>query len=450
VAIDSRCRPQVFAYSLKQGYMTAFTNSQIKNWVLGALRHFPRLRLFARKMYWGLKKGSYDRKYKRLPTEPKTVLFESFGGRSITDSPLALYEEMCSRDEFRDWRFIWSIREDDAVKKTAKILLADVRAECVIRGTKSYLQACAQAAYWIVNNRMPEWLEPKSEQVFVQCWHGTPLKRLGFDLDANAEAALNTSSELSMRFLIDAKKWTYLISPSAYTSKHLLSAFGATDLANVSVIEEGYPRNDSIVQRLKMLNRDERLVALKEQLGITESKKVLLYASTFRDSSYQSGKGYVRQESLDLRELLTSLGKDWVVLLRSHYYITNSIDTDSAEDALIDVSQYNDINDLYLIADALMTDYSSVMFDYANTKRPIIYYWPDFNEYKDRMRGFYLDPNALPGPKCVTQDEVVAAIRNLDEWEEQNGMVYKQFRLDFCSKDDGTASKRVLQEVFKV
>jgi CDP-glycerol glycerophosphotransferase len=401
-------------------------------------------------MYWGLRKGNYNRKYRRLPTEPKTVLFESFGGRSITDSPLALYEEMRSREEFRGWRFVWIIREDDVVKKTAEILLTDRRTECVVRGTKDYLQACAQATYWIVNNRMPEWLEPKPEQVFVQCWHGTPLKRLGFDLDANAEAALNTSSELSMRFLIDAKKWTYLISPSAYTSKHLLSAFGATDLANVSVIEEGYPRNDSIVQRLKLPHYGEKLMALKKRLGIASSKKVLLFAPTFRDSSYQSGKGYVRQESLDLQELLTSLGKDWVVLLRSHYYISNSFDTDNAKDALIDVSQYNDINDLYLVADVLMTDYSSVVFDYANTAKPIIYYWPDFDEYKDRMRGFYFDPNTLPGPKCVTQDEVVAAIKNLDEWEEQSGAAYKQFRLDFCGKDDGTASKRVLQEVFKV
>jgi CDP-glycerol glycerophosphotransferase len=297
---------------------------------------------------------------------------------------------------------------------------------------------------------MPEWIDPKPEQVFVQCWHGTPLKCLGFDVKVDSTAALNTVNELSGRFYIDAKKWNYLLSPSTYTSERLLSAFGASELPNIHVLEKGYPRNDSIINTLSSHDSESKIFHIKQSLCVDSNKKVLLYAPTWRASQYKSGQGYVGQNYLDFELIAKTLSKEWIVLLRTHYYITNSSELGSDDSFLIDVSQHNDVNDLYIIADVLLTDYSSVLFDYANTERPTIYHWPDFEEYRDQLNGFYFDPLLLPGPKCTSTLEVIREIQNISTWKERVGDDDAAFRQDFCYLDDGNASNRVIKEIVDV
>jgi CDP-glycerol glycerophosphotransferase len=353
---------------------------------------------------------------------------------------------MCADERFSDWQFIWSLREGQAA--TAKPFLV-ARASIVVRGSEEYFKACARARYWIVNNRMPEWIKPRPEQVFVQCWHGTPLKRLGYDVTIKTKAALNTAEELSWRFGIDAAKWSYLLSPSSFTSECLASAFGLQSLTHgPRIIEEGYPRNDSIAQTLNSSKRDKLIEDLRRQLSIPQGRRVLLYAPTWRDSIYHAGKGYGSGEMPDFERMREALGEQWVVLLRTHYYVENREVLDVQRDFLIDATETSDINDLYLVADALLTDYSSVLFDYANTGRPVVYYWPDFEEYQKDIRGFYFDPTTLPGDQCTTTDEVVAALFALDTWQERYGSSYQTFRSHFCPKDDGHAAKRVIAKIF--
>jgi CDP-glycerol glycerophosphotransferase len=154
-----------------------------------------------------------------------------------------------------------------------------------------------------------------------------------------------------------------------------------------------------------------------------------------------------------------ALGDQWVLLLRAHYYVRARQEagaegaegvcgTGTAAGFLIDVSDAPDINELYLVADALLTDYSSTLFDYANTGRPIIYYWPDLAEYRDDIRGFYFDPQTLPGDKCANTGELIAALGALDTWEERHGESYRAFRKRFCPKDDGHATTRVIAALF--
>jgi CDP-glycerol glycerophosphotransferase len=372
----------------------------------------------------------------------------------------------------------------------------------------------------VLNNRMAEWVNPKAGQVFVQCWHGTPLKRLGYDVADETTAALNTAEELSWRYGIDARKWSYLLSPSPYTSERLASAFGLASLAHQPrIVEEGYPRNDLILQVLNSPQRDGIIAGLRRRLGIPEGRKVLLYAPTWRDSVYRAGTGYGLGAMPDFARLCAALGGQWVVLLRAHYLVEEweraarvgadgrlgadgragaaegedgragaaegagaAADARSAEegeevwcahgagaaegaddmadarsaeegedvraDFLIDVSGVSDINELYLVADALLTDYSSVLFDYANTARPVIYYWPDLDEYRRDIRGFYFDPATLPGDKCVSTDELINAIAALGTWEERYGSAHRAFRARFCPQDDGHATNRVIAEIF--
>jgi len=430
---------------MSQSHLHKYTRSL----ALGILQHFPRMRFFVRRAYWSWRKHEYDSKYRILDTQPNTVLFESYGGRFIACSPLALYQEMCARKDFADWDFFWSVKDVAAGERILEGLESKGRAEIVERGSKDYYQVCAKSAYWIVNNRMPEWIEPNADQTFIQCWHGTPLKRLGFDLDKDAKAALNTSSELSWRFFLDAKKWKYLISPSSYTSQHLQSAFNTSSLSGLRLIEAGYPRNDALSNTLNAPNRQELIDQIKKNLKIPADKKVILYAPTWRDNNYKSGSGYVLNEALDLSAMADSFRDEWVILLRTHYYVANKLDITDLTGFAIDVSKHNDINDLYLVADVLLTDYSSVVFDFANTTKPILFYWPDLFVYENELHGFYMDPAALPGPKCLTLHELISEVDDIASWYERYGSNYKSFRDKFSPLDDGKASKRVIDLVFK-
>jgi CDP-glycerol glycerophosphotransferase len=398
---------------------------------------------------------------------------------------------MCADERFAGWRFVWSLREDRAQDfielmevvgataeppgdageffyrdKTASSSLYNLpfsqRAMMVTRGSDEYFTACARAKYWVVNNRMPEWVRPRVEQVFVQCWHGTPLKRLGHDVRIETRAALNTAAELAWRFGIDAAKWSYMLSPSPFVTEALTSAFDLKALSVAPrVVEEGYPRNDLLVRMMGergAASAGEYVAQLKRRLGIPPGRKVLLYAPTWRDSVYRAGEGYGSGEMPNFERMREAFGGEWCVLLRLHYYVEGAgagmgagmgaAATADAGHFLIDVSNVSDINELYLVADALLTDYSSVLFDYANTGRPTIYYWPDLEDYEQNIRGFYFDPATLPGDKCRTTEELIKAIAVLDSWQERYGSASRVLRERFCPKDDGYAALRVLAAIF--
>ena len=416
--------------------------------VFAVLRHSPRLRWWVRSTYWGFRRKQYAALYRGIAVEQKSILFESFSGRSYSCSPRAIFEALCEDTRFDSWQFFWSFNNNHIADIPKDHPLLTDRAKPIERGTSQYFMACAKSAFWVLNSRMPEWINPKSDQKYIQCWHGTPLKRLGFDMPQTAVAALNTTKELSKRYQIDAQKWTYLLSPSAYCSEHLLTAFGVPPETNCTVLEVGYPRNDAIVNIIKSSDPTKVIKDMKQQLKIPDNKHILLYAPTWRDSKYDKNYGYMMDNELDFDLLQKSLGKEWIILLRAHYYIRNRIELDHWNDFIIDVSNANDINDLYVVSDALMTDYSSALFDYSNTGRPIILFFPDYEFYKNEQHGFYMDPFELPGYKCFTSEEVVAAIESLDNWDDQFGEEYKVFHQHFCPMDDGLATERVIEQVF--
>ena len=369
------------------------------------------------------------------------VFFESYGGRSVSCSPKALYEAMLADDKYRDYRFVWSVREKEREQASREI---GERTRIVIRGRREYYEALASSGTLILNTRLPEYVWPRRGQVYVQCWHGTPLKRLGYDVQIETANALNTTSELASRFGLDSQKWTYLLSPSAYTSQHLCDAFGlASERRGSVVIEEGYPRNDALA-----LADDTTVAAIRERLNLPAGKKVLLYAPTWRDDSYQSGVGYTFDYLLDLDLLQRELGDSWVVLFRAHYYIANQFDFSKYQGFVVDVSDVDDINDLYLAADVMVTDYSSVMFDYANTGKPMVLFVPDRKHYDEAIRGFYLDFDSIPAPMCETSVQVVEQLRTMNTYDDRYGAAYRSFQETYCPHDDGRASDRVLNRIF--
>lgn len=412
-----------------------------------ACKRIPLVRKL-REVYWSGQQSRFASLSEKTATNSRMVVFEAFGGRKYACSPRAIYEAMCVDSRFADWTFVWSFQEDamDQARGVPQLQ----RAKLVVRESDEYFNAFAAAKYWIQNNRVYEYMYPRPDQVYVQCWHGTPLKRLGYDVpETTSGGALNTARELADRFNRDALKWSYLVSPSAFTSRHLADAFGLPQERRSSVVlEVGYPRNDAIVNTVTADDAPARLAALRSAYGIPQGKKALLFAPTWRDDQFTEGVGYTMDSLMDFDALQRIIGDEWVVLLRTHYYIANKFDLSAWEGFVFNVSDVDDINDLYCIADALCTDYSSVFFDYANTARPLYFYWPDRRHYEQDLHGFYLDPDTLPGPKCETAEELGSQLVGFDGWCERYGEGYRAFREEFCGKDDGRAAQRVIEAVF--
>lgn len=429
--------------------------SKVRSTALSALRHFPRLRILVRRAYWAMRRCGYDRMAQGVDVDRHLVFFEAYGGRSFACSPKALYLALLEDSRFANYRFVWSFKDGKlpdvsgcgGCSSLGGFSPQDAaRTSFVVRGSEDYFAALAQAGAIIVNTRLPEYVTPKPDQVYVQCWHGTPLKRLGYDVAPEAGGALNTANELAYRFGLDSRKWTYLLSPSPYASEHLADAFGLVASRRESVVLElGYPRNDF----LPRAKDDASLCAVaRARLGVPEGKKALLYAPTWRDDSYSSGVGYTFDCLLDLKRMKELLSDEWVVLFRAHYYIANKFDFAELDGFVVDVSSVDDVNLVYAAADALVTDYSSVMFDFAILRRPIILHAPDRLHYERAVRGFYFPLSEVPGPVYDETDEVAFELKTLNLYEARYGRSYEAFVRKFAPLDDGRASERVVERIF--
>ncbi|MCC8022181.1 MAG: CDP-glycerol glycerophosphotransferase family protein, partial [Clostridiales bacterium] len=206
-----------------------------------------------------------------------------------------------------------------------------------------------------------------------------------------------------------------------------------------AVIEQGYPRNDFLFRYTQA-----DVCQIREDLGLPPEKKVILYAPTFRDNAHLDGVGYTLDREIDFTVLRDALGEAYVILFRAHYFVADTFDFAPWEGFLYDVSTYHDINHLYVVSDLLVTDYSSVFFDYANLGRPILFYMYDLEQYRDRLRGFYLELSDLPGPVVRTEQELADAIRQ-ENW---TGCDRDAFQSRFNPYEDGNAGRRVIDAVW--
>ena len=378
-------------------------------------------------------KMTLDEPFARI--DDRLVYFQTFSGRGYSDSPKAMYEYMLNAPEYRDYRFVWSFKEPEKYS----FLLNNARTEIVKFRTRADNRALRRAKYWIVNYRMLDYQYPRKGQIYLQCWHGTPLKRLGYDIE-DGDNVMNSASEVREKYRTDARKFSYILSPSPFTTEKFASAWNlkATGMEH-KIIEEGYPRNDRLVNATAE-ERDK----IREELGVAD-KRVILYAPTWRDNQHTSGLGYTYKTEADFDRLHEALGDDHVILFRAHYLVANSFDFDRYKGFVMDVSSYPDINDLYIASDLLVTDYSSVFFDYTDLMKPVIFFMYDLEEYAGEIRGFYLSTDELPGPVVTDEDALAEEIKASAAWEPD--AAYEAFRERFNPHDDGHASERVLSRI---
>lgn len=367
-----------------------------------------------------------------IKVDNRTILFSTFNGKSYADSPKAIYLYLLNNENYKDYKFIWTLKESEK----HELLAENERTTIVKQGTKDYERSLAKAKYWIFNYRVADHQYPKKNQIYVQCWHGTPLKRLGYDLQ-NTDNVLNTKSEIRFKYRTDAKKFKYILSPSKFATEKFISAWNLKKLKKENcVIEKGYPRNDFLYNYT-----ENDIKNIKKRFKIDNvSKKIILYAPTWRDNQHESGVGYTYKTEVDFDKLQKELGQDYIILFRAHYLVANEFNFENYKGFIYDASKVDDINELYVISDILITDYSSVFFDFANLKRPIVFYMYDLDAYKDDIRGFYIDLKELPGNITKTEDELIKEINKLEKDFKYDDK-YKKFNDKYNYLDDGKASR---------
>lgn len=365
--------------------------------------------------------------------DDKTIVFESFGGKNYSDSPKYIYEYM--QQHYPQLNYIWVCARPEQTVIPGNAIK-------VQKGSRAYYQAYAKAKYWVSNARLPLYLNKKENQVYIQTWHGTPLKRLANDMKV-VRMPGTTTANYKKNFYSEASRWDYLVSPNRYSTNIFKTAFWMDE---ARIWEIGYPRNDVLVTRQ---NDTDYLNQIKRDLNLPEDKKVIMYAPTWRDDEFVKKGQYLFDLKINLANLQKQIGDDYVILLRMHYLIANALDLNGYEDFAIDVSNYNDISELYLISDALITDYSSVMFDYGILKRPQFFFAYDIEKYDKGLRGFYMDyMNDLPGEIITDEFKLAEELKHIDKHKERYKDKIEKFYQDFCSLEKGHASQFIGDHIY--
>ncbi|MCL0311634.1 CDP-glycerol glycerophosphotransferase family protein [Apilactobacillus sp. TMW 2.2459] len=359
------------------------------------------------------------------------IMFESFFGTQYSDNPKAIYEYM--KKNHPEFKMYWNVNKDyiDYFKQH--------NIPYIVRFGYKGIFKQARAKYWVTNVRRPFRWHPAKDTTVLQTWHGTPLKTIGADVNIVTMPG-NNPAKYHKQVYNDDRRWDKLIAPNMYSNLIMQRAFRKNEN---QMMLTGYPRNDILSNYT-----ENDVIRIKARLGIKSDKKVILYAPTWRDDEFVKDSEFTAKLHLDLNKIKAHYGNDVLVLIRTHYLISNSLDLSEFSDVALDVSLYDDIAELYLVSDVLITDYSSVMFDYSILKRPIIFFAYDLEKYAGDIRGFYFDfVNSAPGKIVKTSDEVIQELDNVfaNNWTPNDN--YIEFYNKYNKWMDGSSTKRVVDEL---
>jgi len=364
---------------------------------------------------------------RRLP-RTDVVLFESDRGMGYGDSPRYLYERLCAREH--GLRLVWA--------NNTTLRLTDPSTVKIARHSARYWWTASRARYWVNNQNFPAELRKSPRTRFLQTWHGTPLKKMQHDV-ANM---VGRDDEYQTRAARLTSYWDALLSASPYATAAFRSAFRYEG----PILERGYPRNDVF----SWPGADERVARVRARLGLTDDpRRVVLYAPTFRDDA-RDGVHWRHDLALDLALLRERVGRDVVLLVRFHQLVRDQLPAEWFDsDFVVDASRYPDVQELLMASDVLVTDYSSLFFDYAATARPIVFFAYDLDRYRDELRGFYLDyESQVPGPIVTTNEQLADVLADLGTVWAPYADRMAEFRRTYGPLDDGGASDRVLDAFF--
>ncbi|MGW7606198.1 bifunctional glycosyltransferase/CDP-glycerol:glycerophosphate glycerophosphotransferase [Streptomyces sp. NPDC054766] len=355
----------------------------------------------------------------RLPLRADRAVFSSYRGRGHGCSPGAL--ESAFRGFAPHIRTTWVA--DLEHHHTVPAATGRLRP-----GTAGYWTALARSKYLVNNVDFDRRLVKRPGQIIIQTQHGTPLKRMGLDLQDRPAAARGTDFTELLR---SADKWDYCLSANRHSTLVWERAFPSS----YTTLEYGLPRND-VFQQATSADVDR----LRESLGIPPGAIAVLYAPTYRD--YRR----TQRHALDLERVLRRLGPRFVLLTRAHHTYGAPLD-DRTGGRIVDVSGHPSVESLCLASDALVTDYSSLMFDYAVLDRPIVVLADDWEAY-EAARGTYFDVRAFPPGAVARSEDELIDIFATGHWRgSHSAQLRAAFRERFCPYDDGRAAERVVRHV---
>lgn len=374
----------------------------------------------------------YNRNYDKVKIEKNTILYEVRDGQSMTDSPLYIFLNLIKDDQYKNFKHIWIIREGIDVETFLINIPKEYRnrLEIIQRNTISYAKWLLKSEYLITNSTFQNFFHKRRGQYYINTWHGTPLKFMGYDIPGSKTSLKN----VQRNFMIT----DYLISPNPHTTNLFLDKYKLKGIYEGTILEYGYPRNDIL------FDNDESVLNNLRNMGVNlNGKPIVLYTPTWKGTSMNSPAGSMEQ-ILTETNILQSFNQDKQILVKVHPYAYRQA-LNNPELSKILIPDAIDANRILSIVDTLVTDYSSIFFDFLITNRPIIFYSWDKEQY-DIYRGMYLDEGDLPAPVLTDINEVAKLIsKNYDT----NNSRYQNIRSKMTSLEDGSATQRVINRVFK-
>lgn len=369
----------------------------------------------------------YREYWDTLPIQKNTVLYESYLGASMSCNPYAVFKKIVADSRFKDWQHIWVVNDISVVPEK---WLGHPDVIFIARDSDAYRRYLATAEYLINNVTFPYWFSRRQEQKYLNTWHGTPLKHLGKKMQNESMAYGN----ITRNFLHS----THIVSPNAHTSDAL---FNDNDIAGIyagKLAETGYPRIDAVFD-----DCPHRRNALVKEMGLEDGKPIVLYAPTWRGGH---GRPNVDREKL-LADIEAMSDAGYQLIFRGHHFMESALE--GVEGLVAAVPQHIDTCELLSCVDVLVTDYSSIFFDFIPTGRPIIHYAYDLEEYASG-RGMYFSAEDFPGFIQLTVDGVREQIKSVltDELDAEQQQRYEKAREKFCSLEDGSATERVVNFFF--
>lgn len=353
----------------------------------------------------------------------KKIIFSSFGGKSYSDNPRAISEELYKQDKSFEITWLISAPEDKG-KKTPSYV------KCIKNLTLRAFFELATAKFWVDNVGKPTYLKKSDSQIYIQTWHGDRgFKKILFDSPfATKEFELFESTNCDLA-----------IAGSEYGEKKYRSAFRYQG----KILKKGCPRNDILIN-----SNYSDIERIKEKLDIRKDQKIILFAPSYRR---MNANKFQSIDYIDIPKLLSVLeeitSKEWLSLIRCHSSVKGFSNSSVINNQIIDVSYYEDMRDLLLISDLLITDYSSSAGDFPLLRKPVILYQHDQEEYIKNDRSFYFDIEESPFIVAKNQNELLYTIRNLD-WDGISKNC--QNILDFYgAQETGIASKLIVDYILQ-
>ena len=376
--------------------------------------------------------NDYVHFYEDCKVDPNTILYESYWGRGMVDNPFAIFQFLLENDKYSNLKHVWVIDDFDVNQYSIKKYGAYKNVSFVKFNSKEYFKYLAVAKYLVNNVTFHTAFIKKKEQVYINTWHGTPLKSMGYEM---VNGNITTSNTIRNFFHAD-----YLIAANDIMKDMYLRSYKLKNIMPGKIIVEGYPRNDLMFHTDK-----EEVFRQFENYGlkIDRNKKIIMYAPTWKQSSSQQVV-VDAHELIDFKKELDNLidNDQYQLLIKPHQFVYNAIKDKKEYQGLL-IPSTIDTNEILSVVDILISDFSSIFFDYMALERPILFYITNLEEYAEK-RGLSMDIKDLPGPIGKQITEIADFINDIDNIKKEYKGKYDRMKEMICPFDDGNVTSRVV------